>query len=310
MRVRPGGCETAGGLRAGGCIRDHWELVIDLLSLLWLFFLLSSLQPLVQRQVLAARRRADLAQLSRKRQATVITMIHRQETMSLLGFPVVRYIDIDDAEGVLAAIRETPPGRAIEIILHTPGGLVLAASQIARALADHGGKVTAVIPHYAMSGGTLIALAADEIALDPHAVLGPVDPQLGQYPAAAYVAVAARPGDRDDETLLRAEIGRKAIVQVESFVRGLLERRLPAERAADVARILATGTWTHDHPLQVDTLQALGLPVSVGVDASERNLMRLYPQPRGRQSAVEYVPGPPQRPGLPPAAPMRRNARD
>jgi ClpP class serine protease len=280
------------------------------LSLLWLFFVLSSLQPVFQRQVLAARRRADLATLSRRRQATVITLIHRQETMSLLGFPVVRYIDIDDAEGVLAAIHETSPGRAIEIILHTPGGLVLAASQIARALADHDGKVTAVVPHYAMSGGTLIALAADEIELARHAVLGPVDPQLGQYPAAGYVAVAARPGEHDDETLLRAEMGQKAIAQVESFVRTMLERHLPAAHAAEVARVLSTGVWTHDHPLQVDTLKLLGLPVSVGIGTEERNLMRLYPQPRGRQSAVEYVPGPPRGPRLRRSSPLPRNSRD
>ena len=49
--------------------------------------------------------------------------------------------------------------------------------------------MTAVVPHYAMSGGTLIALAADEIVLDAHAALGPVDPQLGQYPAASLVEV-------------------------------------------------------------------------------------------------------------------------
>jgi ClpP class serine protease len=271
---------------------------------------ISSLQPLLQRQVLAARRRAALARLSHRRKATMITLVHRQETMSLLGLPVVRYIDIDDAEGVLAAIRETTPGRAIEIILHTPGGLVMAASQIAQALADHDGKVTAVVPHYAMSGGTLIALAADEIVVDRHAVLGPVDPQLGEYPAAAYVAVAARPGEHDDETLLRAELGRKAIVQVESFVRGLLARRLPAERAAEVARALSTGIWTHDHPLHADTLKALGLPITVGVAAEERNLMRLYPQPRGRQSAVEYAPGPPQPPQTPRSSPLPRNSRD
>src|SRR6266550_7748469 len=108
-----------------------------------------------------------------------MTLIHRQETMSLLGFPLTRYIDIDDAEGVLRAINETPPDRPIEIILHTPGGLVIAAQQIASALADHDGRVTAIVPHYAMSGGTLIAMAADEIVLSAHAALGPVDPQLG-----------------------------------------------------------------------------------------------------------------------------------
>ena len=34
----------------------------------------------------------------------------------------------------------------------TPGGLVLAATQIARAIQGHKGKVTVFVPHYAMSG--------------------------------------------------------------------------------------------------------------------------------------------------------------
>src|SRR5687768_12720257 len=147
---------------------------MDPLSLLWIFFILASLQPAVQRYYLLSLRRRRLEEISQKRNSTVITLIHRQETMSLFGFPLVRYIDIDDSEGVLRAIRDTPDGRPIEIILHTPGGLVLAARQIAAALVDHSGPVTAVVPHYAMSGGTLIALAADEIGLEAHAVLGPV----------------------------------------------------------------------------------------------------------------------------------------
>ena len=52
----------------------------------------------------------------------MITLIHRQEQMSFLGFPLVRYIDIDDAEAVLRAINDTPAGRPIEIILHTRAG--------------------------------------------------------------------------------------------------------------------------------------------------------------------------------------------
>jgi ClpP class serine protease len=55
-----------------------------------------------------------------------------------------------------------------------------------------------------MSGGTLIALAADEIAMDPNAVPGPVDPQLNQSPAASILTVlqAKKPEDIDDQTLL------------------------------------------------------------------------------------------------------------
>jgi ClpP class serine protease len=272
---------------------------VDPLSLLWLFFVLASLQPVLARQTLLLQRRRALNDISKQRGATVITLIHRQETMSLLGFPLLRFIDIDDAESVLRAIRETPQGRPIEIILHTPGGMVIAARQIASALADHDARVTAVVPHYAMSGGTLIALACDEIVVESHAALGPVDPQINQLPAASYVEVTRMPGDRDDQTLLLADVSRKAIAQVEGFTAQLLERRLGPERAAEVARLLATGTWTHDYPLEPPELRALGLPVTVGVGDPERELMTLFPQPRGRTPAVEYVPGP-ATPGLPP----------
>jgi ClpP class serine protease len=91
-----------------------------------------------------------------------------------------------------------------------------------------------------MSGGTLIALACDEIVVESHAALGPVDPQLGQHAAASYVEVARMPGDRDDQTLLMADVSRKAIAQVEGFTARLLARRMPPERAAEVARLLAT----------------------------------------------------------------------
>src|SRR6266550_5386899 len=261
-------------------------------DLLWFFFIFSSLQPVVQKYLLAQTRRRTLTTIARKRDATVITLIHRQETLSFLGIPLARYIDIDDSQSVLRAIRETPPKKTIEIILHTPGGLVLAASQIARALADHDGRVLAVVPHYAMSGGTLIALAADEIILDRHAALGPVDPQLGQYAARSLVEVAAMPGQHEDQTLLLADTGRKALRQVQLTVEGLLAKHMDPTRAREVPGLLSTGVWTHDYPLMAPELEQLGLPVKVGVPPEERALLELYPQPRGRQSAVEYIPSP------------------
>ena len=65
-------------------------------------------------------------------------------------------------------------------------------------------------------------------------------------------------------------------------------------RAREVARILSSGTWTHDYPLEPEELQTLGLPVKVSVPQGVHELMRLYPQPRGRQESVEYVPSPPR----------------
>ena len=223
---------------------------MDPLSLLWLFFILASLQPAFQRQYLLAQRRRALSAISREREATVMTLIHRQESMSLLGFPIVRYIDIDDAEGVLRAINETPPGRAIEIILHTPGGLVIAAQQIAAALADHDGRVTAVDPalrderRHADRAGRRRDRASTRTrpwARSTRSWASIRPPRSSRSPQL--------PGDHDDQTLIMADVGRKAIAQVEGFTERLLERHMTPERARDVAHLLATGVWTHDHPL-------------------------------------------------------------
>lgn len=153
-------------------------------EIFWLFLIASSLQPVIRQRMLEASRMRLLAQFERRRGSRAIALVHRQETMSLLGFPLMRYIDINDPEAVLRAIKLTDAQRPVDLIVHAPGGPVLAAGQIARALGRHAGKVTVFVPHHAMSGGTLIALAADEIVMDENAVLGPVDPPLGRTPAA------------------------------------------------------------------------------------------------------------------------------
>jgi ClpP class serine protease len=148
-----------------------------------------------------------------------------------------------------------------------------------------------------MSGGTLIALAADEIVMAKHAVLGPVDPQLGQSPAASLIKVVEQKPikDIDDETLIHADVGRKAIAQVKQTARELLERRLPADKAEALADKLATGTWTHDYPIFAAIAKDLGLAVSTDMPDNVMELMTLYPQPTRTQSGgggVEYLPVP------------------
>ena len=260
---------------------------------IWLFFMLSALQPVLKQRFLEASRQRLIAKIERQRNSRVIVLVHRQETMSLLGFPVYRYIDVNDSEEVLRAIHLTDPVVPLDIILHTPGGLVLAALQIARAIHKHQGKVTAFVPHYAMSGGSLIAMAASEIVMSEYAVLGPVDPQLGQYPAASILkAVARKPvADVDDQTLILADQAEKAMSQVRDSVQELLADKCPREKAAELARLLSEGTWTHDHPITFETAKSFGLPVRSDIAADFLDLMTLYPQPVRRQPSVEYLPG-------------------
>jgi len=263
-------------------------------QLFWLLLIISAMQPWIQQKMLTEMRLRVMQRLERKRKSRVIALIHRQETMSFLGFPIMRFINIDDSEEVLRAIRMTPPDMPIDFIIHTPGGLVLAAEQIARALNKHPAKVTVFIPHYAMSGGTLIALAADEIVMDENAVLGPLDPQIGNCPAVSLLKLLERKDINhiDDQTLIMADIAEKAINQVRRTIIDLLKDNMPLEKAESIAVALTEGRWTHDYPITVEEARALGLPVSTDMPEEVYELMSLYPQPIQRRPSVQYVPLP------------------
>jgi len=265
---------------------------MTLMDLFWLFFMMSALQPVLKQRLIASSRQRLMGLIEKRRHSRVILLVHRQETMSLLGFPIMRYIDINDSEEVMRAIDLTDPEVPIDLVLHTPGGLVLASLQIARAIRNHKGKVTVLVPHYAMSGGTLIALAADEIVMAPHAVLGPVDPQVGHYPAASLLQVVAKKpvSEIDDQTLVLADVAQKALGQLGDSVGELLTRTQSMEKAEELAGTLAKGTWTHDYPITAGEAQRLGLKVSTEMPAEFLQLMGLFPQPFRRQPGVEYVP--------------------
>jgi hypothetical protein len=239
---------------------------------------------MLRQRRLEGARVAHIRKLQEERRSRLITLIHRQESLSFLGVLMRRFISVEDSEQILRAIRLTPNDVPIDLILHTPGGLVLASEQIARAIRRHPAKVTVFVPHYAMSGGTMIALAADEICMDENAVLGPVDPQLGNYPAASILAAVRRKDSNeiDDETLILADIAEKAMRQVREVVTDILHEKL-GERAESVAEVLTEGRWTHDYPITCERLKEMGLPVQCGLPDPhpQANRERLCHRPQG-----------------------------
>ena len=266
----------------------------NLSQLFWIFIIITALTPYLQQQLLRSSRTRKMADLEKARGSRVITLIHRQEALSLLGVPLTRYINIEDSEQVLTAIRMTDKSVPIDLILHTPGGLVLASEQIAEALLRHPGKVTVFVPHYAMSGGTLVALAADEIIMDENAVLGPLDPQLGQCPAASLIKVLEKKEakDIDDQTMILADVAVKALRQIKVTVKNLLLKHMDEEQADKTAEKLTQGTWTHDYPIDVNEIAGLGINVNTDMPTDVYTLMSLFPQPRTARPSVEYNPGP------------------
>ena len=79
----------------------------------WIIFgilsLLSVVLPAIRKKLLERARLGKLRELEKKRGSRAITLIHRQETVAFLGIPLLRYIDIEDSEKVLRAIRMTDP---------------------------------------------------------------------------------------------------------------------------------------------------------------------------------------------------------
>ena len=270
---------------------------MEFINYIWIIFLITSFAPLVRQRMLDAARLRLMRKIEVARGSRVIALIHRQESMSILGFPIARYIDIQDSEELLRAIKMTDNKIPIDIILHTPGGLVLASEQIANALSKRKGKVTVFVPHYAMSGGTMIALSADEVVMDENAVLGPVDPQVGNFPAVSILKVLAdKPAkDIDDETMIMADMSRKAIAQVKATIKKIACCQYSEEEAETLADKLASGQWTHDYPISFEEAKELGIKVSNKMPEDVYKLMNLYPQARARRPSVEYIPLPYER---------------
>lgn len=245
-------------------------------NLIWLWMILGfTILPAIRQALVSLRRKMLIARIERQRGSKVITLIHRQQA-GLLGALMARYINLDDSESIMQRVREAG-NKPIDLIIHTPGGLVIAASQIARVLRTHKPGITAIVPQYAMSGGTFLCMAADQILMDENAMLGPVDPQLNGMPASAYMRVLKEKEKNavGDDTMMMADMAQKATAQLQQMAYELLKPKLGEERATEVAIAMTEGRWTHDYPLYVDALREMGMPVSTAIPEEFRRLLGL-----------------------------------
>jgi len=249
------------------------------------------MKPALDRFLINAYRVKLMRTLEKKRGSRVITLVHRQESVSLLGLPLIEYINIEDAQSILTAIRLTDEDVPIDILLHTPSDFSMPAEQIARALKRHKAKVTVFVPHYAMSGGTAIALAADLLVMNSDAVLGAMEPVVNGYPTSSYkhVLKSKALAKIADETWIYADLAEKQLAQARAFVLELCKETVAAEDLDKLAEGLTSGRWTHDYPISVKELKDLGLSISTELPIEIYQVMNLYPQPRGARPSVEFI---------------------
>ncbi len=218
----------------------------------------------LKEQVMVRRERI-IARMEKERGSKVVTLVHRMEPWIKKGdYPS---IEIEDSEKVLLNIKRAGKRQPIDLILHTPGGIALAAQMIAIALKTHRGKVTVHVPFYAMSGGTLIALAADEILMERFSVMGPLDPQIDGLPSNSLVSILERKPIQaiEDKTIILADIAELSIAEVQEFIRWLLKRRMKAKEARSLVEYLTGGFISHDEPISYEAIKGFGLPAKLGV---------------------------------------------
>ncbi|WP_245860437.1 SDH family Clp fold serine proteinase [Methanosarcina spelaei] len=268
----------------------------DLMSLLFVLLLLYAIiYPQSQIKQIRLRRMAKLKALEKSHGCKVLTMIHRREAISLFGLPAYQYIDEEDAEQILRWIRKYKD-YPLELILHTPGGQLHSSIQIARALRRHPKNTKVIIPHYSMSGGTIIALAANEIVMDKDAVIGPIDPQVGDllrgtYPAPSWIYAAETKKEKaDDTTLVISDISRKALKLTRNVAKELLEGKIQPgptgeSRLDEVIEKLVSGEMIHSTPLSAGEAKEIGLAVSTDFPEDVHEFMKLF---KPVKKSVEY----------------------
>ncbi len=236
-------------------------------------------RPTTKAEILA-RRQNIIEDLELQRGTKVITMIHKKELWTEPGEDPE--IGIEDTVKVLMEIQKTPPDKPIDMIIHTPGGYAVAAQMMAMAIKFHPAKVTVMIPFYAMSGGSLMSLAAGEIRMEKYSVLGPVDPQIptpgGMYPAGSLATLMkTKPIQTiSDRMVILAEGGNLEIENAKAFVKWLLEGKMDMQQAESVADFLARGYMSHATPITLDVARSLGLNVVEGVPDKVYDMFRTF----------------------------------
>lgn len=105
----------------------------------------------------------------------------KQQTQNFSAHVSLDYNDVLPFKELISAID----GPALDVLIHSPGGLGEAAERLVKLLRGRFGDVRFIVPHSSMSAGTMLCFSGNSIAMNEASALGPIDPQVGGVPARA-----------------------------------------------------------------------------------------------------------------------------
>ncbi len=240
------------------------------------------------KEKILARRAQLIHELEEERGTRILQLIHRKEPWSASDEEPA--IVLEDSEGILQQVRETPRDKPIDFIVHTEGGLTFAADLIAMALRYHPAKVTVMVPFYAMSDGTYLVLAADEIMMERCSILAPLEPLIDDMQANIVMGITKRKPIEtiSDRTILLAEAARMETENAKEFVKWLLMDKMGEDQATQVASFLTGGFMASSTPITLDVARAIGLNVVEGVPEKVMQLFETIEFGGGKMPGKQY----------------------
>jgi hypothetical protein len=205
---------------------------------------------------------------------TKVIFINHKEIKGMFGSSY-ESLGESDAQTFIDIMRTISPHTHITLVLKTNGGELASAEVIVHALLNHPGKISVYIPYSCMSAGTLIALTADEIYMDPNAYCGPIDPQKWGISVTSVINFCRKFSNSNS---LIGDLAKLALGQAEaamSRIQNVVEHNTSwdDDTLMKIEEELISGKYNHDKPLFVEDMRQIIPEINSGLP---EDLMDLY----------------------------------